>query len=131
MGYVKCYLMIKRDEYSLVYSTIIYKWGEMLVETLEFAKRLTELRENKGTSAREMSLSLGLRAGYINNIENGHNYPSMGNFFYICEYLGVTPSEFFAVEIKAPTKVRELAELASRHSAENIDLLISLAKKLK
>ena len=39
----------------------------------DFAKRLSALRQEKGASARDMSLSLGQNAGYINNIENGHN----------------------------------------------------------
>lgn len=43
----------------------------------DFAKRLSALRQEKGASARDMSLSLGQNAGYINNIENGHNLPSM------------------------------------------------------
>ena len=34
-----------------------------------FAKRLAQLRNQKGVSARDMSLSLGQGAGYINNIE--------------------------------------------------------------
>lgn len=50
----------------------------------DFAKRLSALRQEKGASARDMSLSLGQNAGYINNIENGHNLPSMTVFFYIC-----------------------------------------------
>ena len=37
----------------------------------EFSKRLCELRLEKGVSAREMSLSLGQSASYINRIENG------------------------------------------------------------
>lgn len=35
-----------------------------------FAKRLAMLRESKGVSARDMSLTLGQSAGYISNIEN-------------------------------------------------------------
>ena len=49
----------------------------------------------KGVSARDMSLSIGQSAGYINNIENKKNLPSMAAFFYICEYLEVSPQEFF------------------------------------
>ena len=63
------------------------------MEKEDFAKRLTELRINKGVSARDMSLSIGQSAGYINNIENGVNLPSMMTFFYICEYLGVEPKD--------------------------------------
>ena len=54
------------------------------MEKEQFSKRLVELRMNKGVSARDMSLSIGQSAGYINNIENGVNFPSMTVFFYIC-----------------------------------------------
>lgn len=65
------------------------------MEKEDFVKRLTELRINKGVSARDMSLSIGQSAGYINNIKNGINLPSMITFFYICEYIGVEPKDFF------------------------------------
>jgi transcriptional regulator with XRE-family HTH domain len=71
----------------------------------EFPQRLAMLRTKKGVSARDMSLSIGQGPGYINNIENGHNLPSMSAFFYICEYLGITPSEFFDTEMKDPGKI--------------------------
>lgn len=45
------------------------------MEQSEFCKRLVELRMNKGVSARDMSLSIGQSPGYINNIENGVNFP--------------------------------------------------------
>ena len=43
----------------------------------DFAKRLAELRAKKKVSARDMSLSIGQCSGYISNIENGHNLPSI------------------------------------------------------
>ncbi len=58
-------------------------------------ERIAKLRTQKGVSARDMSLSLGQANNYINNIENKKSLPSMQAFFYICEYLGVTPLEFF------------------------------------
>lgn len=42
-----------------------------------------------------MSLSLGQSESYINRIENKQMFPSMNVFFYICEYFGITPREFF------------------------------------
>lgn len=96
----------------------------------DFAKRLVELRQNKGVSARDMSLSLGQSAGYINNIENGVNYPSMSMFFYICEYLGVTPKEFFDIDSADPIKSGELLAAASRLSGEQLEHLIAIAKGL-
>lgn len=92
-----------------------------------FTKRLVELRQNKGVSARDMSLSLGQSTGYINNIEKGINYPSMAMFFQICEYLGITPKEFFDTDVADPAKSRELLSAASRLQGEQMDHLIAIA----
>ncbi len=96
-----------------------------------FIKRLTELRMNKGVSARDMSLSIGQSAGYINNLENGVNLPSMTVFFYICDYFEITPKEFFDVEINNPSKSHELFEASKGLSNEKLDNLIALAKNLQ
>lgn len=73
-----------------------------------FAKRLYTLRQKKGVSARDMSLSLGQAHNYINGLESGKSFPLMLNFFYICEYLGVTPQEFFDYASDDPKKSSEL-----------------------
>lgn len=96
-----------------------------------FSNRLAELRIKKGLSARDMSLSLGQSAGYINNIENGLNYPSMALFFYICEFLNITPMEFFDTETKNPVRVKELVDAAGRLTDEQIDHLTAIAKGLR
>lgn len=98
------------------------------MEQIDFAKRLVELRQNKGVSARDMSLSIGQSAGYINNIENGINYPSMTVFFYICDYLEITPQEFFDIDSGNPLKVNELCELAKNLNNEQLDTIISLMR---
>ena len=64
----------------------------------DFQKRLNELRQQKGVSARDMSLSIGQNPGYINNIESGKALPSMSAFFFICDYLNITPKDFFDTE---------------------------------
>lgn len=86
---------------------------------------------NKGVSAREMSLSIGQSEGYINNIENGVNFPSMAVFFYICDYLNITPMEFFDVSVKNPTKSKELLDATKNLSNEQLEHLIAIAKGLK
>ena len=60
----------------------------------EFSLRLAQLREQKGVSARDMSLSMGQNPGYINNIENGKSMPSLSGIFYICEFLNIEPKDF-------------------------------------
>jgi transcriptional regulator with XRE-family HTH domain len=42
-----------------------------------------------------MSHDLGMSENYIFNIESDYAYPTMTIFFAICEYLDVTPKEFF------------------------------------
>ncbi len=63
-----------------------------------FCNRLIQLRQEKNISTRDMSLSLGQSESYINRIENGKMLPSMTVFFYICDYFGITPREFFDTE---------------------------------
>jgi len=81
-----------------------------------FSERLAQLRSKKGVSARDMSLSLGQSESYINMIENRKSYPSMSAFFYICEYLDITPRDFFDYENSDPQQVNELT-----HEIMNLD----------
>ena len=74
----------------------------------DFIARLTQLRLKRGVSARDMSLSLGQNSGYINNIESGKALPSMSVFFYICEYLNITPMDFFELDNPNPEKINEI-----------------------
>ena len=101
------------------------------MEQKDFINRLVALRTQKGVSARDMSLSIGQSAGYINNIENGINYPSMATFFYICDYLDVTPEEFFATENVNPNRIAHLIDCASRLNNEQLELVIKLIENLK
>ena len=75
-----------------------------------FSTRITELRMQKGISARDMSLSLGQSESYINKIENKRTLPSMAGFIYICEYFGITPQDFFNINSPAPKKLKEVVQ---------------------
>lgn len=86
---------------------------------------------NKGVSARDMSLSIGQSEGYINNIENGVNFPSMTVFFYICDYFGITPMEFFDIDSNNPVKSKELHEATKNLSNDKLEHLIAIAKSMK
>ena len=73
-------------------------------------ERLAQLRVKKGVSARDMSLTLGQSESYINMIENKKNLPSMAFFFHICEYLNITPGEFFERGNENPEKLNGIME---------------------
>lgn len=89
----------------------------------EFALRLATLRNQRGVSARDMSLSLGQNPGYINTIENGKAFPTMANFFYICEFLHVSPQEFFDSSSNTPEKLRNLTEKMKFLNENQLDAL--------
>ena len=96
----------------------------------KFAERLTELRLAKGVSARDMSLSIGQSAGYINAIENKSNLPSMRGFFYICEYLEITPQTFFEFDNKNPYRLDEIISYLKYLSPEELDHLTAFFKSI-
>ena len=92
-----------------------------------FPARLAQLRSQRKVSARDMSLSIGQNPGYVNNIETGKALPSMMGFFYICEYLGVTPQEFFDMDSKHPAELRSFigkVKKLSRTQFESIETVV-------
>lgn len=93
--------------------------------------RITQLRIAANKSEREMSLDLGHSGSYINSITSGRTFPSLREFLYICDYLDITPEEFFqpendlsSVKRKAITQIRSLSD-------DSVTLLSSLMDKIK
>lgn len=117
---------------GLLSDTIYYmERREISVRYEEFLpQRLTQLRMQKNVSARDMSLSLGQANNYINSIENRKALPSMQSFFYICEYLGVTPQEFFDEGNACPVRLRELLDEAKRLDDNALGHLLALMREL-
>lgn len=117
---------------GLLSDTIYYmERREISVRYEEFLpQRLTQLRMQKNVSARDMSLSLGQANNYINSIENRKALPSMQSFFYICEYLGVTPQEFFDEGNACPVRLRGLMDEAKRLDESALVHLLALMREL-
>ncbi len=96
----------------------------------DFVRRLAQLRVKKGVSARDMSLSIGQNPGYINTIENGKAFPTMVNFFYICDFLGVTPQEFFDTGVPDPVAFKKLSEQIKHLPPEQVSALLTIVDGL-
>lgn len=92
--------------------------------------RLTELRLQKGVSARDMSLSLGQSVSYINKIENRRTLPSMSGFLYICEYFGISPQEFFNADAACPQKSWAIAKQIDRLTSKQADHVLQIIDDL-
>ena len=95
-----------------------------------FYQRISELRIQKGVSARDMSLSLGQSESYINKIENKRTLPSMTGFFYICDYLNITPQEFFAEDVEEPVWLQDVMNAAKRLNREQLQHLTAILRDM-
>lgn len=95
-----------------------------------FADRLAQLRMEKKISARDMSLSLGQSASYINKIENRRTLPSMTGFFFICEYLDITPKDFFDTETNSPAKSAEVFRQIGKLSPKKAEHILQVIQDL-
>lgn len=93
--------------------------------------RIAKLRTAKGVSARDMSLSLGQGVSYINQIENHQALPSIKALFYICEYLNVSPKDFFDESMEYPPLVNELLAGIKPLNEQSLLNLIGLVKQIK
>ena len=93
--------------------------------------RISSLRQEKQISERKMSLDLGHSTSYIRSITSGRALPSMSEFLYICEYLGVKPMEFFNEERKTTLTQQEAFEHIYSMSDEDIRLLIGFIERMK
>jgi len=95
------------------------------------SKRITQLRSAKGVSARDMSLTLGQGAGYINSIENKNSLPSMPVFYYICEYFKISPKDFFDIDADNPEKLNEITSDLKSLTPEQLSNIAGIVKDLK
>ena len=102
-----------------------------MIDADYIANRISDLRIKKNVSARDMSLSLGQSQSYINNIENKKALPSMQMFLYICEYLEISPKDFFDEEMNSPDAFNEFIQSIKRLNKDQIDILIAVAEEMK
>lgn len=96
-----------------------------------FSKRLQQLRLERGVSQVKMSRDLKLADSYIFNIEADYAYPTMTNFFAICEYLDITPAKFLQIEPETTGKEDDLLDAVKGFSDEQMDQMLALARQIK
>ena len=96
----------------------------------EFAERLGYLRTKNVVSAREMSLEIGQNPGYINHIENKQGTPSLTVFFSICDFLKITPCEFFDTDNKNPTRLGNIIANLKKLPDDKLETIEKLTEYL-
>ena len=93
-------------------------------------QRITELRIKKGVSEYQMSLDLGHSRSYMQNIASGRSKPSIEEFLYMCEYLNVTPRDFFDESKAEPILVQKALDGMRTLSDRDLIFLLSMIDRL-
>lgn len=94
-------------------------------------ERISSLRTKKRISEYKMSLDLGHSKSYMQSISSGKSLPSLTEFLYICDYLGVSPKEFFDTDVEEPLLIKKLVTLAKDLSEEDLQALIHITERLQ
>lgn len=92
--------------------------------------RITQLRMQKSVSEYKMSYDLGHSRSYIYNISSGKSLPPMAEFLEICNYLGVTPSDFFNDSNENPILVQSAIEEIKKLDDDDLMLVIGNLRRL-
>lgn len=90
--------------------------------------RITELRMKHNLSEYQLSLDLGKSKGYIQSITSGRIKPSLPQIFIMCEYFGISVSDFFSEEDYSPL-ILEARNKITKLSEDQISAVIAVIDK--
>ena len=94
-------------------------------------KRITELRLKKGIAEHRMSLELGHSRSYMQSISSGRALPSLTEFLAICDYLNVSPKDFFDEENPNPVLIEEIMEKLKNLSDSDLYIILTMINRLQ
>ncbi len=92
--------------------------------------RITQLRLQKGVSEYQMSYDLGHSRGYVFNISSGKSLPPMNEFLQICDYFGITPSQFFDESLEDPVLLQTAINELRKLNDDDLMLIIGNIRRL-
>lgn len=108
-----------------------YTSGVINMDAEYISKRITELRLKKGVAEHRMSLELGHSRSYMQGISSGRALPSMAEFLTICDYLGVSPKEFFDEENSNPALLQATLDKLKQLPESDILMIYTFVDRLQ
>ena len=100
------------------------------MDTKFIRDRITQLRMQKGVSEYQMSYALGCSRGYIYNISSGKSLPPMSKFLEICDYLEVSPAQFFNESANTPILLQKVIEELTRLDDDDLMFILSCIHRM-
>ena len=101
------------------------------MDTHYIVKRITDLRLKKGVAEHRMSLDLGHSRSYMQGISSGRALPSMTEFLAICDYLEVTPKDFFDEGNTNPTLLQATLDKLKGLPESDLLIIYTMAERLQ
>lgn len=92
--------------------------------------RITELRLKKGVSEYQLGYDLGHSRSYMYNISSGKSLPPLPEFLEICDYLEITPSQFFDSSIENPALLQTAIDELKKLNDDDLMLIIGNIRRL-
>ena len=103
----------------------------MSVDAKFVRDRITSLRIQKGVSEYQMSYDLGHSRGYVYNISSGKSLPPLNELFAICDYFGITPSEFFDDQNNNPGLIQEAVKEMKQLDDQDLLLILNILNRFR
>ena len=100
------------------------------MDTKFIRDRITQLRLQKGVSEYQMSYDLGHSHSYIYNISSGKSLPPMDEFLQICDYFGISPSQFFDDSSENPALLQTATEELRKLNDADLMLMTRIIRRL-
>ena len=96
-----------------------------MVDKAFIQNRIIQLLMANHISEHKASLDLGRSSAYIRQICNGTSLPSMESFLDICEYLNITPRDFFDEELPVSEVKNNLYQAINKISDKEAEMVLS------
>lgn len=110
----------------------IKRKGRFFMDKNFIAERITSLRLAKGISEYKLSKDIGKCNNYINKVSSGTITPTWDSLITICDYFGITLSQFFQDESSSFSLTAEkIQALLPSISEENLTHLLMIMKSMK
>ena len=100
------------------------------MDTSFVADRITEMRIARDVSEYQMSLELGKSKSYIQGITSKKCLPSVKQLFEICDYLGISVSEFFDEQNHDSPLLSESITLLRQLKEQDLQIVFHLIQRL-
>jgi transcriptional regulator with XRE-family HTH domain len=99
---------------------------------MNIGTRITELREAKGLSTNALSKKAGVAQSHLREIENGNKKPGIEVLDKLCQGLGITLSDFFAVDDAddISLEMRRLVRAAKKLRPDQIELITKFIESI-